>query len=80
LRCDGNWRMRILSMVVPTILPTGRNSYAVCKKEVIELEDLKAGVSITDLGLNDFRMDLLQLRQDPGRLSRLPNGLHAVLA
>ena len=29
------------------------------QEEVIELEDLKAGVSITDLGLNDFRMDLL---------------------
>ena len=27
--------------------------------EVIELEDVKTGVSITDLGLNDFRMDLL---------------------
>ena len=27
--------------------------------EVIELEDVRAGVSITDLGLNDFRMDLL---------------------
>ena len=29
------------------------------QEEVIELEDLKTGVSITDLGLNDFRMDLL---------------------
>ncbi len=27
------------------------------KDEVIELEDLKTGVNITDLGLNDFRMD-----------------------
>jgi len=27
--------------------------------EVIEMEDLKTGVNITDLGLNDFRMDLL---------------------
>ncbi|MCY4329555.1 MAG: helicase-related protein, partial [Endozoicomonadaceae bacterium] len=31
------------------------------QKEVIELEDLKTGVSITDLGLNDFRMDLMGL-------------------
>ncbi len=29
------------------------------QEEVIELEDLKTGVNITDLGLNDFRMDLL---------------------
>ncbi|WP_344931628.1 hypothetical protein [Saccharopolyspora gregorii] len=27
--------------------------------EVIELEDVRTGVSITDLGLNDFRMDCL---------------------
>lgn len=47
--------------------------------EVIELEDLKAGVSITDLGLNDFRMDLLNyVKSSPG-LSRLPTGMHAVL-
>jgi D-lyxose ketol-isomerase len=25
--------------------------------EVIELEDVRTGISITDLGLNDFRMD-----------------------
>ena len=29
------------------------------QEEVIELEDVKAGISITDLGLNEFRMDLL---------------------
>ncbi len=47
--------------------------------EVIELEDLKAGVSITDLGLNDFRMDLLHyVKANPG-LERQPTGLHAVL-
>ena len=29
------------------------------QEEVVELEDVKAGISITDLGLNEFRMDLL---------------------
>ncbi len=47
--------------------------------EVIELEDLKAGVSITDLGLNDFRMDLLNYVKTHGELERAPNGLHAVV-
>ena len=47
--------------------------------EVIEMEDLKTGVSITDLGLNDFRMDLLNYIKANGDLSRLPNGLHAVV-
>ena len=46
--------------------------------EVIELEDVKTGVSITDLGLNDFRMDLLNYVKAHGDLSHMPNGMHAV--
>lgn len=49
------------------------------KEEVIELEDLKTGVSITDLGLNDFRMDLLNYVKAHGELSNAPNGMHAVV-
>jgi len=50
------------------------------QEEVIELEDLKTGVSITDLGLNDFRMDLLSYVKENGDLSNLPSGMHAVVA
>ena len=49
------------------------------QNDVIELEDLKTGVSITDLGLNDFRMDLLEHLRNHPELPHLPNGLHAVL-
>ncbi len=49
------------------------------QEEVIELEDVKAGVSITDLGLNDFRMDLLNYVKANGDLDNVPNGLHAVV-
>jgi len=49
------------------------------QEEVIELEDLKTGVSITDLGLNDFRMDLVNYVKTQGDLARLPNGMHAVV-
>jgi len=49
------------------------------QEEVIELEDLKIGVSITDLGLNDFRMDLLNYVKTHGELDKSPNGLHAVV-
>ncbi|QXL85682.1 helicase-related protein [Comamonas sp. NLF-1-9] len=49
------------------------------QEEVIELEDLKTGVSITDLGLNDFRMDLLGYVKTHGDLNKSPNGLHAVV-
>lgn len=47
--------------------------------EVIELEDVRAGVSITDLGLNDFRMDLLGYTKQFGDLNTVPKGLHSVI-
>jgi len=47
--------------------------------EVIELEDVRTGVSITDLGLNDFRMDLLGYLKEYGDLASAPKGLHAVV-
>lgn len=49
------------------------------QEEVVDLEDVKAGVSITDLGLNDFRMDLLNYIKDHGDLERAPSGLHAIV-
>ncbi|MCD1621164.1 SWF/SNF helicase family protein, partial [Salipiger manganoxidans] len=49
------------------------------QNEVIELEDVKTGISITDLGLNDFRMDLLNYIKENGDLATVPNGLHAVV-
>jgi hypothetical protein len=47
--------------------------------EVIEMEDIKAGVSITDLGLNDFRMDLLNYVKEHGDLAAVSSGMHAVV-
>ncbi|MBB6627931.1 DEAD/DEAH box helicase family protein [Nocardioides sp. KIGAM211] len=47
--------------------------------EVIELEDVRTGVSITDLGLNDFRMDLLAFVKEYGDLGSAPKGLHAAV-
>lgn len=49
------------------------------QEEVVELEDVKTGVSITDLGLNDFRMDLLSYVKMHGDLHNLPHGLHTVV-
>lgn len=47
---------------------------------VIDLEDLSSGVSIADLTLTDFRIDLAQyLREQPGRLEALPMGSFAVV-
>lgn len=47
--------------------------------DVVDLEDVRAGVSITDLGLNDFRMDLLGFIKQHGNLRRHQMGLHAVI-
>lgn len=49
------------------------------QNEVLDLEDANTGVSITDLGLNDFRMDLLGYLEVHEELKRLPNGLHTVV-
>ena len=46
---------------------------------VIDLEDLSSGVSITDLTLNDFRIDLARfLKDNLARLESLPFGTFAV--
>ncbi len=46
---------------------------------VIDLEDLSSGVSIADLTLNDFRIDLAgQLREYPGMLDSMPLGSFAI--
>lgn len=47
--------------------------------EVLDLEDINTGVSITDLGLNDFRMDLVNYVKTNGDMEKVPNGLHTVI-
>jgi SNF2 family DNA or RNA helicase len=49
------------------------------QEEVIDLEDLREGVSITDLGLNDFRVDLSNYIKTYGELTNIPEGLHAAV-
>lgn len=49
------------------------------QNEVLDIEDANTGVSITDLGLNDFRMDLLDYIENHPEIKRLPSGLHAVV-
>ncbi len=49
------------------------------QEEVVDLEDVQGGVAITDLGLNDFRMDLLNYYKENPEVDRLPSGIHAVV-
>ncbi|HIF5512713.1 TPA: helicase-related protein [Pasteurella multocida] len=49
------------------------------QNEVLDLEDANTGVSITDLGLNDFRMDLIHYMEQNPELAHSPKGLHTVV-
>lgn len=49
------------------------------QNEVIDIEDVEGGISITDLTLNDFRMDLAEyMKQNKIPLSDFPFGAFAV--
>lgn len=48
------------------------------QEEVVDIEDMSSGISIMDLGLNEFRMDLLDYIKDNPDLDKTPFGLHAV--
>lgn len=49
------------------------------QSEVVDIEDMQSGVSILDLGLNEFRLDLLEYIKSHGGLEHTPFGLHAVV-
>ncbi len=47
--------------------------------EIIDMESLKTGVSITDLGLNEYALALKRYLEEHAGLERIPPGIHAVL-
>ena len=49
------------------------------QEEVVNLEDMSTGISIMDLGLNEFRLDLLAYLKNHEDLAKKPRGLHAVV-
>ena len=49
------------------------------KEDVVDLEEMNTGVSIMDLGLNEFRMDLLDYMKNNQDVEHTPFGLHAVV-
>ena len=49
------------------------------QEEAVDLEDMTGGISIMDLGLNDFRMDLITYMKEHKDLDRVPLGIHAVV-
>ncbi len=49
------------------------------QNEVVDIEEMSSGISIMDLGLNEFRMDLISYIKENPDLDRMPLGLHAVV-
>ena len=49
------------------------------QEEVVDIEDMSNGISIVDLGLNEFRLDLLEYVKSHDDLDKKPKGLHAVV-
>lgn len=47
--------------------------------EVVDIEDMTTGISIMDLGLNEFRLDLLDYIKHHPDIEKTPFGLHAVV-
>lgn len=49
------------------------------QEEVVDIEDMSSGISIMDLGLNEFRLDLLEYVKNHDDLDKKPKELHAVV-
>lgn len=49
------------------------------QEEVVDIEDMSNGISIMDLGLNEFRLDLLEYIKSHEDIEKRPKGLHAIV-
>jgi hypothetical protein len=49
------------------------------QEEVVDIEDMSSGISIMDLGLNEFRLDLLEFVKNYPDLDKTPLGMHAIV-
>lgn len=49
------------------------------QEEVVDIEEMSSGISIMDLGLNEFRLDLLEYMKHDQEVETAPNGMHAVV-
>ena len=48
------------------------------QEDVVDIEDMQEGVSIMDLGLNDFRQDIMEYLKHNPKVENAPFGLQAV--
>ena len=50
------------------------------QEEVVDIEEMSSGISIMDLGLNEFRLDLLEFIKEHPEVEHAPHGMNAVVA
>jgi SNF2 family DNA or RNA helicase len=55
-----------------------KNQLEKIQNEVVDIEDMNSGVSIMDLGLNEFHLDLQELLKKYGNADHTPYGIHAI--
>lgn len=48
------------------------------QEEIIDIEEMNAGISIMDLGLNEFHLDVQELLKKYGDAAAMPHGIHAI--
>jgi len=49
------------------------------QNEVVDIEEMSSGISIMDLGLNEFRMDLIGYVKENPNLDKVPFGMHSIV-
>lgn len=57
-----------------------RNQLERLQEEVVDLEEMNTGISIMDLGLNEFRLDLIAYTKEHPNMDLTPFGMSAVVA
>jgi hypothetical protein len=57
-----------------------KNQLQKLQEEVVDIEDMSDGISIMDLGLNEFRLDLLEYIKENGDIDKVPFGMHTIVS
>ena len=68
----------ILSEEEKTDLEYRKNQLKRLQEEVVDIEEMSTGISIMDLGLNEFRLDLLEYMKLHSDIEKVPFGLHSI--
>lgn len=74
-RVENRW---VMVSIAGTENDMRRKQLEQLKEEVVDIEDMRTWINITDLWLNDFRMDLVNYIKAGWNLKDIPTGMHTV--